>query len=124
MDLLDKLMKVQSARQLEYHFDQAEYAESPIGGQRCTLVPDQPTESSRPVPHDARGDDRDDRGELGRGTAEIATCEANIINVPMDNEPNRAATIRFMLQICSRQHLAQVSRQVRTQPDVTKVARL
>jgi GTP pyrophosphokinase len=67
---------------------------------------------------------RDDRGALGRVAAEIAASEANIVNVTMDEEPDRVATIRFTLQVKSRQHLAQVFRQVRKQPDVTKVSRL
>jgi len=67
---------------------------------------------------------RDDRGALGRVAAEIAASEANIINVAMDDEPDRVATIRFTLQVRSRQHLAQVFRQVRKQPDVTKITRL
>jgi guanosine-3',5'-bis(diphosphate) 3'-pyrophosphohydrolase len=67
---------------------------------------------------------RDDRGALGRVAAEIATSEANIINVAMDDEPDRVATIRFTLQVRSRQHLAQVFRQVRKQPDVTRITRL
>ncbi len=67
---------------------------------------------------------RDDRGALGRVAAEIATSEANIVNVTMDEEPDRVATIRFTLQVRSRQHLAQVFRQVRKQADVTKVSRL
>jgi len=67
---------------------------------------------------------RDDRGALGRVAAEIAASEANIINVTMDEEPDRVATIRFTLQVRSRQHLAQVFRQVRKQADVTKVTRL
>ena len=67
---------------------------------------------------------RDDRGALGRVAAEIAASEANIVNVTMDEEPDRVATIRFTLQVRGRQHLAQVFRQVRKQTDVTKVTRL
>ena len=67
---------------------------------------------------------RDDRGALGRVAAEIATSESNIINVAMDDEPDQVATIRFTLQVRSRKHLAQVFRQVRKQPDVTKITRL
>jgi guanosine-3',5'-bis(diphosphate) 3'-pyrophosphohydrolase len=67
---------------------------------------------------------REDRGALGRVAAEIAASEANIVNVTMDDEPDRVATIRFTLQVRSRQHLAQVFRQVRKQADVTKVTRL
>jgi len=67
---------------------------------------------------------RDDRGSLGRVAAEIATSEANIVNVTMDEEPDRVATIRFVLQVRSRQHLAQVFRQLRKMADVTKITRL
>jgi RelA/SpoT family (p)ppGpp synthetase len=67
---------------------------------------------------------REDRGALARVAAEIAASEANIVNVTMDEEPDRVATIRFTLQVRSRQHLAQVFRQVRKQADVTKVTRL
>ena len=67
---------------------------------------------------------RDDRGALGRVAAEIAASEANIVNVTMDEEPDRVATIRFTLQVRGRLHLAQVFRQVRKQADVTKITRL
>jgi guanosine-3',5'-bis(diphosphate) 3'-pyrophosphohydrolase len=67
---------------------------------------------------------REDRGALARVAAEIAASEANIVNVTMDDEPDQVATIRFTLQVRSRQHLAQVFRQVRKQADVTKITRL
>ena len=67
---------------------------------------------------------RDDRGALGRVAAEIAASEANIVNVTMDDEPDRVATIRFTLQVKSRHHLAQMFRQVRKMGDVVRVARL
>jgi RelA/SpoT family (p)ppGpp synthetase len=67
---------------------------------------------------------RDDRGALGRVAAEIAASEANIVNVTMDEEPDRVATIKFTLQVRSRQHLAQVFRQVRKMADVTRIVRL
>jgi GTP pyrophosphokinase len=67
---------------------------------------------------------RDDRGALGRVAAEIAHAEGNIVNVAMDGEPDRVATIRFTLQVRSRQHLAQIFRQLRKQADVTRITRL
>jgi GTP diphosphokinase / guanosine-3',5'-bis(diphosphate) 3'-diphosphatase len=67
---------------------------------------------------------RDDRGALGRVAAEIAASEANIINVTMDDEPDRVATIRFTLQVRSRLHLASIFRQLRKQADVTRITRL
>jgi guanosine-3',5'-bis(diphosphate) 3'-pyrophosphohydrolase len=67
---------------------------------------------------------RDERGALGRVAAEIAASESNILNVTMDEEPDRVATIRFTLQVRSRQHLAQVFRQLRRQADVTRITRL
>jgi hypothetical protein len=76
-----------------------------------------------PPPPAARSQ-RDDRGALGRVAAEFAASEANIVNVTMDEEPDRVATIRFTLQVHGRQHLAQVFRQVRKQADVTKITRL
>ena len=67
---------------------------------------------------------RDDRGALGRVAAEIAASEANIVNVTMDDEPDRVATIRFTLQVRSRLHLANIFRQLRKQVDVTRITRL
>jgi RelA/SpoT family (p)ppGpp synthetase len=67
---------------------------------------------------------RDDRGALGRVAAEIAASEANIVNVTMDDEPDRVATIRFTLQVRSRLHLANIFRQLRKQADVTRITRL
>jgi GTP pyrophosphokinase len=56
--------------------------------------------------------------------AEIAASEANIVNVTMDDEPDRVATIRFTLQVRSRLHLANIFRQLRKQADVTRITRL
>ena len=67
---------------------------------------------------------REDRGALGRVAAEIASSEANIVSVLMDDEPDAVATLRFTLAVRSRHHLAQVFRQLRKQADVTRITRL
>jgi GTP pyrophosphokinase len=65
----------------------------------------------------------DDRGVLGKVAAEIATSEANIVHIAMDEEAEQTAQLRFVLQVRDRTHLAQVLRNVRRLAEVTRVSR-
>jgi len=65
----------------------------------------------------------DERGVLGKVAAEIAAAEANIVHVSMDEAAERTAQLRFVLQVRNRVHLAQVLRNIRRVPQVTRVAR-
>ncbi|MBU6270599.1 MAG: bifunctional (p)ppGpp synthetase/guanosine-3',5'-bis(diphosphate) 3'-pyrophosphohydrolase [Betaproteobacteria bacterium] len=66
----------------------------------------------------------DDRGVLGKVAAEIATAGANIVNVAMDAQSERTATLRFSIQLKDRVHLARVMRNLRTLPEVGRITRL
>jgi len=66
----------------------------------------------------------DDRGVLGKVAAEIATAGANIVNVAMDAQSERTATLRFSIQVKDRVHLARVMRNLRTLPEVGRITRL
>jgi GTP pyrophosphokinase len=65
----------------------------------------------------------DDRGVLGKVAAEISSSEANIVNVTMDAESDRTATLRFAVQVKDRVHLAQVMRNLRHLPEVRRITR-
>ena len=65
----------------------------------------------------------DDRGVLGKVAAELATSEANIVHIAMDEEAEQTAQLRFVLQVRDRIHLAQVLRNVRRLAEVTRVSR-
>jgi len=65
----------------------------------------------------------DERGVLGKVAAEIAAAEANIVHVSMDDEAEKTAHLRFVLQVRDRVHLAQLMRQLRRLPEVTRLSR-
>jgi RelA/SpoT family (p)ppGpp synthetase len=66
---------------------------------------------------------RNDRGVLGRVAAEIAASEANIAHVSMDESAERVASLRFILMVRDRVHLARVLRNLRRLPEVSRISR-
>jgi RelA/SpoT family (p)ppGpp synthetase len=66
---------------------------------------------------------RDDRGVLARVAAELASGEANIVNVAMDPQPEGTATLRFLVQVRDRVHLAQLMRNLRKVPETRRISR-
>jgi len=66
---------------------------------------------------------RNDRGVLGKVAAEIAASEANIAHVAMDESAERLASIRFILMVRDRVHLARVLRNLRRLPEVSRISR-
>ena len=66
---------------------------------------------------------RDDRGVLAHVAAELASAEANIVNVAMDPQPDGTATLRFSVQVRDRVHLAQVMRSLRKVPETRRIGR-
>jgi GTP pyrophosphokinase len=66
----------------------------------------------------------DDRGVLGKVAAAISASDANIVHVAMDEEAQQVAQLRFTLQVRDRTHLANVIRNVRRLPEVTRVTRV
>jgi GTP pyrophosphokinase len=65
----------------------------------------------------------DDRGVLGKVAAEIAASDANIVHVSMDDEAEKTAHLRFVVQVRDRVHLAQLMRNLRRLPEVTRLQR-
>lgn len=66
----------------------------------------------------------DQRGALARVAAELASTDANIVHIAMDEQAAGTANLRLILQIKSRVHLAQVIRQLRRMPEVGRIARV
>ncbi|WP_347556758.1 bifunctional (p)ppGpp synthetase/guanosine-3',5'-bis(diphosphate) 3'-pyrophosphohydrolase [Robbsia sp. KACC 23696] len=63
------------------------------------------------------------KGVFARVAADISTA-ANIAHVAMDeNTDQESTTLRFLIQVSDRVHLANVMRRVRTNPDVMRIAR-
>jgi len=65
----------------------------------------------------------DERGVLGKVAAEIAAAEANIVHVSMDDEAEKTAHLRFVLQVRDRVHLAHLMRRLRRLPEITRLTR-
>ncbi|MCP1120085.1 RelA/SpoT family protein [Robbsia andropogonis] len=63
------------------------------------------------------------KGVFARVAADISTA-ANIVHVAMDeNTDQESTTLRFLIQVNDRLHLANIMRRVRTNPDVMRIAR-
>ncbi|MGI4859448.1 MAG: RelA/SpoT family protein [Janthinobacterium lividum] len=63
------------------------------------------------------------KGVFARVAADITTA-ANIVHVAMDeNLEQESTTLRFIIQVGDRVHLANVMRRVRTNPDVMRISR-
>ncbi|MCY0388674.1 bifunctional (p)ppGpp synthetase/guanosine-3',5'-bis(diphosphate) 3'-pyrophosphohydrolase [Robbsia sp. Bb-Pol-6] len=66
---------------------------------------------------------RNTKGVFARVAADITTA-ANIVHVAMDeNLEQESTTLRFIIQVGDRVHLANVMRRVRTNPDVMRISR-
>jgi len=63
------------------------------------------------------------RGVLAKVASEIADAGSNIDSISMEDERSMYATMRFVLEVANRSHLAQVMRALRRLPDVTKITR-
>ncbi len=63
------------------------------------------------------------RGVLARIATVIAEQESNINNVNVDERDGKFPAIRFIVEVADRIHLAQILRQIRTEPSVIKVTR-
>ncbi|MEK9719830.1 MAG: ACT domain-containing protein, partial [Quisquiliibacterium sp.] len=65
----------------------------------------------------------DERGVLAKVAAELAASEANIVHVANEDEDQGTASLRFVVQVRDRVHLAQVIRNLRRLPEVRRVNR-
>ena len=67
----------------------------------------------------------DSRGVLGRVAAEIAASEANIVHVAMDDQDSgKTASLRFVLQVRDRTHLARLMRNLRRLSEISRLTRI
>jgi RelA/SpoT family (p)ppGpp synthetase len=64
-----------------------------------------------------------ERGVLAKVASEIADAGSNIDSISMEDERSLFATMRFVLEVANRSHLARVMRALRRLPDVKKIAR-
>ena len=60
----------------------------------------------------------------GKVAAEISSAEANIVNVAMDAQSDKTATLRFSVQVRDRVHLAQVMRNLRRLSEAKRISRV
>lgn len=71
-----------------------------------------------------RMDVRNQRGVLATVSAAIADANANIQHVEMQDKDDKYTTIRFLIEVKDRKHLAQVIRKVRLNKSVSIISRL
>jgi len=64
-----------------------------------------------------------ERGALAKVAAELATQDANIMNITMDADANDSATVRLIVQVRNRVHLAQVMRNLRKLHEIKRIIR-
>jgi guanosine-3',5'-bis(diphosphate) 3'-pyrophosphohydrolase len=64
------------------------------------------------------------KGIFARVAADITSADANIVHIAMDEDlTQESTTLRFVIQVSDRVHLANVMRRVRTNPDVMRITR-
>jgi RelA/SpoT family (p)ppGpp synthetase len=70
-----------------------------------------------------RVDVTNQRGMLARIAAVIADQQANIVHVEMQDRDDRYTTLKFVIEVKDRQHLAQVMRRIRSLKHVSRISR-
>ncbi|RMD79549.1 MAG: bifunctional (p)ppGpp synthetase/guanosine-3',5'-bis(diphosphate) 3'-pyrophosphohydrolase [Gammaproteobacteria bacterium] len=63
------------------------------------------------------------RGALATVAAAIAECDANIDNVALEERDGRYSTLRFVVEVHSRRHLARIMRRIRSIDLVARIGR-
>ncbi|MFQ5661212.1 MAG: RelA/SpoT family protein [Gammaproteobacteria bacterium] len=74
-------------------------------------------------PTNIRVDVTNQRGVLASIASAIANQEANIIQVGMNDNVDRNTTLKFVIEVRDRQHLAQVMRRLRNIKHVSRISR-
>ena len=74
-------------------------------------------------PTNIRVDVTNQRGVLAKIATEIATRNANIVSVEMHDKDDRYTTLKFIVEVSDRQHLASIIRRIRNIPHVSKISR-
>ena len=97
----------------------AEYADQP---EKWVEVDWEPGISGE-FPVEIRVDSSDQKGVLATIAAAIAGLDANIENITMENRDGLQSTMNFTVGVHDRKHLARILRQIRSVPQVTRIAR-
>ena len=74
-------------------------------------------------PTNIRVDVTNQRGVLAKIATEIAARDANIVSVEMHDKDDRYTTLKFIVEVVDRQHLASIIRRIRNIPHVSKISR-
>ncbi len=74
-------------------------------------------------PTNIRVDVTNQRGVLAKIATEIAARNANIVSVEMHDKDDRYTTLKFIVEVIDRQHLASIIRRIRNIPHVSKISR-
>ena len=63
------------------------------------------------------------RGVLAKLATEIAACDANIVSVEMYDKADRYTTLKFIVEVTDRLHLANIIRRIRLLRHVSRISR-
>ena len=63
------------------------------------------------------------RGVLAKIATEIAACDVNIVSVEMHDKDDRYTTLKFVVEVTDRLHLANIIRRVRNLRHVSRISR-
>ena len=74
-------------------------------------------------PTNIRVDSLNQRGALAKIATEIATQNANIVGVEMEDREDRYTTLKFVVEVTDRQHLARIIKWIRRVPHVSRISR-
>ena len=74
-------------------------------------------------PTNIRVDVTNQRGVLAKIATEIAARNANIVSVEMHDKDDRYTTLKFIVEVTDRLHLANIIRRIRNIPHVSKISR-
>ena len=74
-------------------------------------------------PTNIRVDVTNQRGVLAKIATEIAASNANIISVEMHDKDDRYTTLKFVVEVSDRLHLANIIRRIRNIPHVSRISR-
>jgi (p)ppGpp synthase/HD superfamily hydrolase len=74
-------------------------------------------------PTNLRVDVTNTRGMLATIASSIADQDANILHVDMTDNDDRYTTLKFILEVRDRQHLAQVMRRLRNIRHISRISR-
>ena len=74
-------------------------------------------------PTNIRVDVTNQRGVLAKIATEIAARNANIVSVEMHDKDDRYTTLKFVVEVSDRLHLANIIRRIRNMPHVSRISR-